>query len=289
MSQGGYRVLTVISLVALGCVELTRPPELLNGVDGGVRTNTPSGDAGVDAPSPVTTEEIDAAADGVPSSDRPAESIGERGDAPGADVVTADQAESGPAPSDAGMDVQEAGVDSGVVDGQDSGLQDASDGGNPSDGGEGGVVGPIVVDDFQDADLLRNSLAAEVITENQSVSRMGGELTFVATRAATGISQSFAENLKPGGCPVDLRAYRTLSFRMRASAANKTVYLVMGRADGACNAEPILEIGMVTVGTTAMVHNVDLAPFARESARFFQWVTGADNTRYFLDDILLVP
>ena len=149
---------------------------------------------------------------------------------------------------------------------------------------------PLLVDNFSDPDIARNTLAAETVSANQTLALENGELRF-AWRGGGARSQDFAEFLKAGGCPLDLRPYRTLSFRMRASAPDKLVYLVMGRANATCLPMPgqELDIAMVPLTTTMTTYNVDLTAFPRDSASFFQWVASADPTQYFLDDIQLLP
>ena len=97
------------------------------------------------------------------------------------------------------------------------------------------------------------------------------------------------ENLRPGSCPLDIRGYRTLRFRMRASTAGKVVQLLMGRANLDCSIATILAAGTVTLSTTMTTYSVDLTPFARDSASFFQWSPPTDLTFYSLDDVQLIP
>ena len=152
------------------------------------------------------------------------------------------------------------------------------------------TLAALIVDDFADQNVARNRLGGEIISENQNVALVGGEVTFTWNGDTTPLSQAFAQNLSLGGCPVDVGRYRTLSFRMRASAPGKVVFLVTGRSAPLCEPLPMtLEIGNFPLTTTMTTYTIDLTAVPRSDVRFFQWVLSADSTRYFMDDIQLLP
>jgi hypothetical protein len=295
MPRSAYLLVTVCACgVAAGCVDLSRPDQLLRMADGGVTTDSDRSDAreagstrteldaaedaaAPDASSyaPPTGPDVAEPRDGLAGVDRPASVDLRPGDAaPESGVLAPDVASGTP---DSQPDLLATVVDAPLT--SDRGLPDRAP-----------PPRPLLIDDFADGNGALNLLGADVIFDHQVPTLARGELSFVWDRSNIRDGQAFAQNLKAGGCPVDLGSYRTLSFRMRASVANKVVFLVLANADAACMlVNPTIEIGSVLLSTTMTTYTISLVDFKRDATRFFQWVPDPDNTRYFIDDIQLLP
>ncbi len=299
VTAAALRGTVLLAALAAGCVDLARPPELVllapdSGAGGAGGSGPP---VRLDGPSPSPSGNDPDGGPDVPAVEGPGPDAAlPIGDAPRADDA--------PAP---------AGSDGGVTDAPASEVPASSDAAGPEAARPSDAALPpdapppapdtappppdaappdtgppaLVIDNFQDGDPARNTLAGSVITANQIVAMTAGEGRFVWNGA--GRSQDFAEYLRADGCGQDTRIYRTLRFRMRASVPNKMVFLVMGRANATCALAGNTDIGNVTLGTTMATYDIDLTSFAREGVGFFQWVAVPDATVYFIDDIELIP
>ena len=160
----------------------------------------------------------------------------------------------------------------------------------PPDAAPDSGPAPLLIDDF-DRETISfgspNPLGGIVDFDNQNVSIVGGELRFVYS--GSGGFQDFIETLSDSFCPLDVRAYRTLRFRMRASSGGKRVVILAKTSAPDCDtiATPVLTT--ITVGTTMTTFQVNLSSLDRDSASAFEWSPPADSTVYFLDDVELVP
>ena len=266
---------TVYVLAAAGCVDLARPPELITALDARVAAPRDTEPA-PPMVSPPGTEDPD----GLGSSPGVDAAVPDRPDGPAPDGPAGDGQ---PSPDTTALRTEGGQATDAVVGG---GRADAADLRPALDGS--GTAAALLIDDFSDEDQSTNALGGPVASDNQIVVTTGGELRFLWR--GNGVFQSFVENLRPGSCPLDIRGYRTLRFRMRASTGDQVVQLLMGRANLGCATTTILAIGTVTLSTTMTSYSVDLTPIARDSASFFQWSPPAtDLTVYTLDDVQLVP
>jgi hypothetical protein len=276
MLRGIHLSILILSLPGGACVDLERPGELGQTADAAQTAGSP-GNPGADGPSSAPDEPT------PPSVEAGASDASELADSAAGAPDTSDSS------VDLVMDAPIGGSDAGdgSVASPDAQSPDASASQAPTDAGAD-ALRAMIVDDFSDGNLSRNALGAEVITENQTVSMVSGEVSFVWSGRVNS-SHAFAQNLSLEGCPVDLRPYRSVRFRMRASAPGKEVFIVLGRADAACMEASTVDIGSVTLATVTGTYEVELTRIARDNARFLQWVADPDLTRYFLDDITLVP
>jgi hypothetical protein len=292
MQRGAYflvawSALGVAGLLASGCVDLAPPPELMLGPLGGAG-GSPGRDGPPDRPAQVSGVDAGAGSD-RPAPDSSSPDGGPTGDGPGPDDAGPDRPASDTVVSDAAALSDAADLRPPADAPAPDAPPDAPPTPRPPDVAPDVPPPPpvIVVDNFQDGDVTRNNLGAEIVVANQTVTSGNGEGTFAWNRM--GRSQDYAENLKAGGCPLDLRGYRTLRFRMRASAPGKSVFLVMGRADATCAFTGNADIGSVMVGTTMATYEIPLADLPRDGVQFFQWVVTPDPTTYFIDDIEIHP
>ncbi len=148
----------------------------------------------------------------------------------------------------------------------------------------------LVVDDFNDGTLGRNTMGGSVTWDNQNVALVSGQVRFSWNGGS--IFQDFIETFLPNFCGYDLRQYRTLRFRMRASSGTKSVRIFFPYATPtkACETASTPLIRTVSVTTTMNTFDVDLSGVTRDKALFVEFAPNStDSTEYFLDDIHLLP
>jgi hypothetical protein len=254
-------VLLAVSAAA-GCVDLARPPELLDPVgeaDGGDPAPPDPPDGPESPATPASVE--DGAAPDAPAPEP---------DAPAVPDAPADgPADAGPPPTDTSPEA--------------AAVPDAA----PVRDAAPDAVNVLVIDNFADDTIPINAIGGHVAADNQVLSLTSGELSFVWS--GNSVFQKFSETLRPGSCPVDIRGYRTLRFRMRASMPGQVIQLFMGRANPSCVTATVTGIGSVTLSTTMTTYTIDLGVRPREDASFFEWSPPVDAAVYFLDDIELHP
>jgi hypothetical protein len=260
--------LSVLALCAASCVDLARPPELLDpltadtGVGGGP-ADTPDGPES----DPGTTGESDGGAIDAPA----ATADGPEPDAAVPDAPAAD----GPPTGDASP-APDGALEAAPI--ADAALARDTAPDSP-------VL--VVVDNFSDDAIAANAIGGQVASDNQTLAVAAGELSFVWN--GNSVFQKFTETLRPRSCPLDIRGYRTLRFRMRASAPDQVIQLFMGRATPSCATATVTGIGSITLTTTMTTYTIDLGATLREDASFFEWSPPLDSAVYFLDDIELHP
>ena len=148
----------------------------------------------------------------------------------------------------------------------------------------------LLIDDFERAAITLgsdNPLGGIVDWDNEDVSIAGGELRF--QWSGSGGFQNFIEALSGSYCPRDLRAFRKLRFRMRASTGGKRVPIHAKTSTAGCDVTATPVLATITVGTAMTTFEVDLASLNRAAASAFEWAPPVDSTVYFLDDVQLVP
>jgi hypothetical protein len=156
------------------------------------------------------------------------------------------------------------------------------------------AVAQLVIDDFERAAITLSSpnpIGGIVDWDNQALAivpaQTGGELRIQWSGA--GGFQDFIETLSGSYCPRDVRPFRALRFRMRASAPGKRVAINGKVSDASCAVLATPRIATVTVGTAMTTFDIDLTTFDRAAASAFEWDPPPDRTVYFLDDVALVP
>jgi hypothetical protein len=288
-------VVAWLTLVVGGCVNL-EPPELSMTRDSGSpRYRTDGGAVSVGGPAidPVT---IDAAVEGEDSG-----SVAPDGPLPDVGGAEAEPTDGPPAPLDAPPAGESADsapplADTAVPPPDPSLPPDASPGPPPPDAAPPADTAPdtgspeLLIDDFERAAISLgsdNPLGGIVDWDNQNVSIVGGQLRF--QWSGSGGFQDFIETLSGSYCPRDLRAFRKLRFRMRASAAGKRVPIHAKTSTAACDVTATPVLATITVGTAMTTFEVDLAALNRAAASAFEWSPPVDSTVYFLDDVQLVP
>ena len=150
------------------------------------------------------------------------------------------------------------------------------------------MMGILTVDDFSDANLRSNTMGGTVTWDNQNVALVGGQVRF--TWNNVNVFQDFIETFLPNFCSYDIRNYRTLRFKMRASTGPRTLRIFYARSNGTCGVNATPQIATISVGTTLNTYDVDLTTQPRDKAIFVEWSPSTlDGTDYFLDDVQLVP
>jgi hypothetical protein len=146
----------------------------------------------------------------------------------------------------------------------------------------------LLVDDFSDGTLTRNTMGGQVTWDNQDVNLISGMVHF--TYRGSGGYHDFIETFLGSFCPYDIRMYKTLRFKMRASAArNVRIFMARGNANN-CETAATPLITTVSITTTMATYTVDISAAQRDRALFFEWSpTSNDSTDYYLDDIELIP
>jgi hypothetical protein len=159
------------------------------------------------------------------------------------------------------------------------------DAGAPPDAPAGTV---LVVDDFSDGVLARNTMGGAVTFDNQNVALVGGAVQF--TWNGRQDYSDFIETYLQSFCAYDIRAYRTLRFRMSVSAGPRVVHIFLPFSNNTCATAATPLGGMVTVTTTMQTFDVDISNATRDKALFIEFspVT-QDGASYLLDDVQLVP
>ena len=163
---------------------------------------------------------------------------------------------------------------------------DAADPGAMDDPSGDAAPTTLLVDDFADGDVASNTIGAPVSSEQQTLTPGNGELGFVWN--GVGTSQGLIESLLPRSCPTDLRGYRVLRFRMRASAPGKVVQILLGSGNPDCSRAATVSAGTINPSPTMTTYTVNLSSVSREAASFLQWSPPLDSTVYTIDDIELV-
>jgi hypothetical protein len=145
----------------------------------------------------------------------------------------------------------------------------------------------LLIDDFSDGTLSRNTMGGQVTWDNQNVNLTGGMVHF--SYSGSGGYHDFIETFLGNFCAYDIRMYKTLRFKMRASAA-KSVRIFMARSNSNCSTAATPLINTISVTTTMTTFTVDISAATRDKALFFEWSPASnDSTDYYLDDIELIP
>jgi hypothetical protein len=160
----------------------------------------------------------------------------------------------------------------------DAGVPDAAPPGNP-----------LLVDDFADATLLRNTMGGQVTWDNMNVTLAPGGVRFSWDGNST--YDDFIETFLASFCAYDIRSYRTLRFRISASVGPRTMRIFLPYANNSCDTAATPLLGTVSVTTTMSTFDVDLTPATnRGKALFIEFSPAVqDNTSYLLDDVQLLP
>jgi hypothetical protein len=146
----------------------------------------------------------------------------------------------------------------------------------------------LIIDDFEDTSVGTNRLGGTLTWDNANCSQSNGQL--VCSWSGTRDFLDFIETFRKTWCEYDLRAYSKLQFRMRASAAGKTVKVYFGAGNGSCTLQPLKVLATITLTTTMSTYQVDITGVARDKAMTVEFdPETVDSTQYFLDDLQAVP
>jgi hypothetical protein len=304
--------LLVVGLLASGCVDLSRPPELDRpavtpgpddaaapapadaSVGGGDRPLLATPDVGTladaaipDEPSVTAPDAATLPADGPPSLDAaqvPDAAVPADAPPPPDTAVPPVAAPDAAVPADAPVPVDappppDAAPDAPVP--RDLAPDLAPDAGPDT-------APPLIIDDFQTAPQVnRNNLGSVTSSDHQVCNRVSGEM--ICTYAGSGGFQDFIETLN-NWCAYDARAYSKVRFRLRASVAGEMVDVYVGLGTGCTQQLPNVLLGRVVTTTTMTTYEFSLGAIARERLVLFELDPKSTNTTQFiLDDFQLVP
>jgi hypothetical protein len=159
----------------------------------------------------------------------------------------------------------------------------STDGGAP-DAPSGAV---LLIDDFSDATLMRNTMGGAVTWDNQNVTLTSGAVRFSWNGQQE--YSDFIETFLQSFCAYDIRAYRTLRFRMSATAGPRTMRIFLPFSNNNCSTAATPLGGSVTVTTTMTTFDVDISGSVRDKALFVEFSPVVqDGTSYLLDDVQLI-
>jgi hypothetical protein len=145
----------------------------------------------------------------------------------------------------------------------------------------------LLVDDFSDATLTRNTMGGAVTWDNQTVALASGGVQF--TWNGRDSYNDFIETFLQSFCAYDIRAFRTLRFRMSASTGPRTVNIFLPRSNSTCATAATPLGGTFNVTTTMTTYDVDISATVRDKALFIEFApVELDNTTYLLDDVQLI-
>jgi hypothetical protein len=148
--------------------------------------------------------------------------------------------------------------------------------------------GGLLVDDFQDSTINQNLIGGEVTWDNAVATLVSGEQKLVWNNQGT--YMDFVESLRANWCEYNLTAYTKVRFRMRASAVNKRVEVLLLIGNGSCSLSFDNRVSTVTVGTSMVTYDVDISRTTRDKVLAIELApTTIDGTEYYVDDIRLVP
>jgi hypothetical protein len=153
-----------------------------------------------------------------------------------------------------------------------------------------GACGPagLMIDDFEDTSVSTNRLGGSLLWDNANCSQSNGQL--VCSWSGSRDFFDFIETFRKTWCEYDIRAYRKLQFRMRASAAGKVVKVYYGAGNGTCTLQPLVVVATITLSTTMTTYQADLAAQPRDKAITIEFdPESVDGTQYFLDDLQVIP
>jgi hypothetical protein len=159
------------------------------------------------------------------------------------------------------------------------------DAGTPDTAPPAGMV--LLVDDFSDASPTRNTMGGAVTWDNQTVTHVAGAVQFAWSGRDS--YNDFIETFLQSFCAYDIRAFRTLRFRMSASAGPRAVNIFLPRSNSTCATAATPLGGTVTVTTTMTTFDVDISASVRDKALFIEFApVTLDSTTYLLDDVQLI-
>jgi hypothetical protein len=148
---------------------------------------------------------------------------------------------------------------------------------------------PLVVDDYQAALVTRNNLNSPVSWDHETCSRVNGES--VCAYAGSGGFHDFIETFN-NWCSFSAQSYNSLRFRLRTSAPGEVVEVYAGTtlSANACQDTSVL-LGTITTTATMTTYSFDISALART-----RWLTrveldpqSTNSTQFILDDLQLVP
>jgi hypothetical protein len=302
----------LLGLAAMGCVDLTRPPQLSGSPpdqlppDAAATTDSASvspdadlsppadGGAPADMAVPIDADLADVGATVPADAASPDVAIDLAADAPAAPEVpphpdaalAADLAPDSALAVDLARDVgPDAGVDLASDLAPDLARDLAPDLAPPDAGPP-----PLVIDNFQGPSVAINTLNSEVTWDNETCSRVNGES--VCSYTGSGGFHDFIESLN-SFCEFDARAYTKISLRLRTSVAGEQVQVIAGMdsAAGCPRTQTNMPLGTITTTTTMTTYTFVIPTLA--AAKLLVYIEldpqSTTTTQFILDDFQLVP